>query len=112
MPAKMPPAPDPDASGLVTTGTWDRSGSLGETTANAWTSMPGGGPYGSVLERPVGLNSHLIAHEIGHYMNLVHVSDSGAMMNPIIYSTSNRISATQCKTARSAALYFWAQMIR
>lgn len=38
---------------VVTTGTWDRSGTLGDTGANAWTNMPGDGVYGSILEAPV-----------------------------------------------------------
>ncbi|MBC7692241.1 MAG: hypothetical protein H7222_10770 [Methylotenera sp.] len=96
----------------VTTGTWNRSGTLGGTGANAWTAMPGGGPYGAVFERPVGTVSNLIAHELGHYLNLDHVNDSNDVMNPIIYGKSLALSESQCSNARSAALYFWAPMLR
>jgi hypothetical protein len=97
---------------IVTTGTWDRKGSLGTTGANAWTAMPGGAPYGAILERPVGTFSNIIAHELGHYLNLNHLSDVNDIMNPIIYSTSTKLSAEQCNTARSAAAFFWAKMYR
>lgn len=97
---------------VATTGTWNRYGSLGNTGANAWTSMPGSDPYGAILESPVSTNSNIIAHELGHYLNLLHVSDSYALMNPIIYSNSMNIYSSQCSTARSAALYFWQNMLR
>lgn len=97
---------------VVSTGPWDRSGSLGTTRANAWTTLPGSVPYGVVLENPVKRNSNLIAHELGHYLNLHHVSDSKALMNPVIFSESERVSKNQCKTARSAAIYFWSDQIR
>jgi hypothetical protein len=97
---------------VVHTGTWDRSGSLGTTGANAWTAMPGSGPYGAVLERPVSTNSNLIAHELGHYLNLFHISDDLSIMNSVIYQRSTSITDSQCKTARSAALSFWQKALR
>ena len=97
---------------VVTTGTWDRSGSLGQTGANAWTSLPGGGPYGAILEKPVATYANIIAHELGHYLNLNHVSNEADIMNPIIYTRSTQLDPDQCATARSAALYFWTKMIR
>lgn len=97
---------------LAVTGTWNRAGSLGGTGANAWTSLPGSGPYGAIMEKPVGTNGNLIAHEVGHYLNLGHVSDSYALMNPIIYGRSTNIYSSQCNTARSASKYFWTAMIR
>jgi hypothetical protein len=92
---------------IVSTGPWDRSGSLGSTGANAWTAMPGGPPYGIVIERTVSTNANLIAHELGHYLNVLHVRDRGALMNPIVYTHSTNIPEDQCDTARSAAIYFW-----
>jgi len=97
---------------VVTTGKWNRTGSLGNTGANAWTSMPGGGPYGAILESTVNNNVNLISHELGHYLNLVHVTDSEALMNPIIYTKSTQLNESQCKRARSAAQNFWTKMVR
>ncbi|HLE01009.1 MAG TPA: matrixin family metalloprotease [Bdellovibrionota bacterium] len=97
---------------VVTTGTWDRTGSLGNTGANAWTAMPNGPPYGVIMERPVGVYANIIAHELGHYLNVGHVSDNSSLMNPIIYTNSTGISRTDCTKARSAARYFWSKMIR
>jgi hypothetical protein len=97
---------------VVTTGTWDRDGTLGDSAANAWTTMPGGGPHGVVLEEPVGGFSNLIGHELGHYMSLLHVRDDHALMNPIIYSNSMNLSAEQCSIVRSAAAFFWPRMYR
>ena len=97
---------------VVTTGSWDRSGTLGNTGANAWTTMPDGGLYGVVLESPVGTYVNIIAHELGHYLNLDHVSDTSNLMSPIIYSSSTGLTTNQCQEARSAVQYFWAKMLR
>jgi hypothetical protein len=97
---------------VVLTGTWNRTGSLGGTAANAWTAMPGDGPYGAILEQPVADFPNIIAHELGHYMNLPHVSDTSDLMNPIIYPTSGSLTADQCETARSAATSYWSKMLR
>jgi hypothetical protein len=103
---------DPTRLLIVTTGPWDRTGSLGTTSANAWTSLPGAGPYGAILEKPVAKFANIIGHELGHYLNLSHVTDVGDLMNAVIYGSSRTLTATQCDTARSAALYFWARMLR
>ena len=97
---------------IATTGTWNRAGTLGNTSANAWTSMPGGGPYGAILERPVGTFANIIGHELGHYLNLLHVSDNTDLLNPIIYTNSTKLTADQCTTARAAAGFFWSRMYR
>lgn len=97
---------------IVTTGTWNRGGSLGNTGANAWTNMPGGGPYGVVLEQPVATYGNIIAHEIGHYLNLPHTNDTSALMNPIIYGYSTSIYTSQCSTARTSAQNDWPLMMR
>lgn len=97
---------------VVTTGTWNRAGTLGYDYANAWTTMPGSSISGAVLEKPVAANSNLIAHELGHYLSLDHVGDQYAMMNPTIYSYSENIYQSQCNEARQAAWYFWAKMLR
>ena len=97
---------------VVTTSKWNRDGTLGKSGANAWTSMPGGPPYGTIIERSVGHNANLVAHELGHYLNLLHVRDTNDLMNPVIYDYSQTIYGSQCKTARAAALYFWSPMLR
>lgn len=97
---------------VVTTGDWNRAGTLGSTGANAWTSLPDGPPYGAVLEKPVGSFANIIAHELGHYLNLQHVSDNGDLMNPIIYESSTHLGANQCEEARLAATYWWQNMLR
>ncbi len=95
---------------VVTTGAW--SGSLGAGAANAWTTMPGGGTYGAILEEPVGNYPNIIAHELGHYLNLSHVSDTSDVMNPVIYQGSTQLTTNQCEMARSAASYYWKTMLR
>jgi hypothetical protein len=97
---------------VVTTGKWDRSGSLGNTGANAWTSMPGERFYGAVLESEVGTFSNIIAHELGHYMSLDHVRDSSDLMNPIIYDESIYLSKKQCRYALSTVEDFWKSTLR
>jgi hypothetical protein len=97
---------------VATTGAWDRKGSLGSTTANAWTSMPGSKPYGAVFERPVETNVNLISHELGHYLNLSHVHDELDLMNPVVYSRSVALTPSQCAAARSTVLQYWQNMLR
>lgn len=98
---------------VVVTGAWNRRGSLGSSPANAWTAMPGTAPYGAVLEQPVGGYANIIAHELGHYLNLDHYpSDKHDLMSPIIYESSQKLSQTQCETARAAALEYWQPMLR
>lgn len=95
---------------VVTTGTW--SGSLGSGAANAWTQMPGGGLYGVVLEAPVGDYANIIAHELGHYLNLDHAGSTSNVMSAVIYDSSTGLSTSQCSAARSAAQYYWKAMYR
>lgn len=97
---------------VATTGPWSRKGSLGRNRANAWTAMPGNGPYGVVLEKSVARYGNIIAHELGHYLNLLHVSDAAELMNPVIYSDSTRITSEGCATARQTARTHWARMLR
>ena len=80
----------------------------------AGRAMPASARRGSrwlALEHPVDQSANLIAHELGHYLNLGHVSDTYAMMNPIIYARSVNLYASQCSTARSAARYYWRDMM-
>lgn len=97
---------------IVTTGQWDRSGTLGNTGANAWTTMPGDRLDGAILEAEVSGFPLIIAHEIGHYLNLDHVSDTSDLMNPVIYDTSAKLTQDQCATARDAITHYWSAMNR
>ncbi|OFZ53386.1 MAG: hypothetical protein A2428_02010 [Bdellovibrionales bacterium RIFOXYC1_FULL_54_43] len=91
---------EPNRVVVVNTGAWDHS-SIG--SANAWTAMPGTSPSGVVLESDVAENAEIVAHELGHHLNLDHVDDPANLENPIIYSTSTFISASQCSTMRQSA---------
>jgi hypothetical protein len=97
---------------MVATGSWDRSGSLGGSFANAWTSLPGEIPYGVVLEAPVAEYSNLIAHELGHYLGLLHEGDSENLMHPVIHGFSRQLDPQQCAEAHHAISVFWRSMIR
>lgn len=102
-----------DTSLLVaTTGPWDRSGTLGDTPANAWTAMPGENLYGAILEKSVGTFGNIIAHELGHYIGLDHVSDESDLMNPVIYDDSSKLTQDQCSTAKSTISSNWQRMVR
>jgi hypothetical protein len=92
------------------TGPWDRSGTLGGSRASAWTSMPGSAPFGIVIERPGEAN--LLAHELGHYLNLRHVNDRESVMNPVIFRSSTALTPEQCETARVAARRHWSRALR
>lgn len=91
----------------VTTGPWG-------TAVNAWTNMPGSALDGAVMEASiVGYGGGIIyAHEFGHYLGLDHVSDTSNLMNPVIYTTSKTLSASQCAAARSTASSYWSAMRR
>jgi hypothetical protein len=103
---------DPRKLLIVTTGPWDRTGPIGNTGANAWTRLPGGGPHGAILESPVGKFPNIIAHEIGHYLNLMHVDEPTSLMNKIIYAKSAQISDEQCQTARQTVTSHWRLALR
>ena len=97
---------------VVTIGSWNRNGSLGDTGANAWTSMPGEAYMGVILEKSVATFSNIIGHEIGHYLNLDHENDETNVMNPIIYSQSTEFYSSQCNTMQDAAKKYWSKMMR
>jgi hypothetical protein len=95
---------------VVTTGQW--TGQLGSQAPNAWTEMPPVGPFGTVLEASVADVGNLIAHELGHYLNLQHVTDVYDVMNPVVYSNSINLTDDQCSMARATAISFWGSALR
>ena len=96
---------DPSTLLVVTTGDWG-------TVKNAWTSMPGSELYGAILESSVGNYPNIIAHELGHYLNLDHVADNSNVMDAIIYPTSTSLDQGQCDAARATAQGLWKAMLR
>lgn len=88
---------------IINTGKWNKTGGLGADGANAWTMMPGDRPSGTVIESPYASNANLVAHELGHYLNLDHSKDRANLMNPVIYRASTGLSNVQCDRIREAA---------
>jgi len=70
------------------------------------------GPFGVVLEQSVATYGSIVAHELGHYLNLQHTSDAYNIMSPIIYTNSLTLTGDQCAEARATALSFWGNMLR
>lgn len=91
----------------VTTGPWG-------TAVNGWTNMPGGGPYGAIMEASIVdyAGGIIYAHEFGHYLGLDHVSDSSDLMSPLIYTSSTTLTSSQCQTAQNVITQYWSAMIR
>ena len=85
---------------VINTQSWDHR-KMG--TSNAWTAMPGELPSGVVIEAPVASYPGLVAHELGHYLSLDHVSNSQNLMSPIIYGTSTFFTPEQCSQMRRTA---------
>jgi hypothetical protein len=94
---------------VAVTGQW--VGAL-NTNANAWTNLPGSGSYGAIFESSVGTYGNIVAHELGHYLNLDHVNDQSDVMNPVIYDNSIGLYNSQCSAARAAATGYWGKMLR
>jgi hypothetical protein len=94
---------DPSRLVVIATGPWNRSGGLGSDGANAWTMMPGDRPSGTVVESTFARNVNLLAHELGHYLNLEHRTVRENLMNPVIYRDSVQLDPAQCDDIRSAA---------
>lgn len=86
---------------MVATGPWGRDGDLGNP--NCYSSFPGDEADGIVCEQKVTGNGNLLAHEVGHWLDLVHTSTGGTnLMSPVISPANSEISADQCATARTA----------
>ncbi len=94
---------------VINTQKWDHE-KMG--APNAWTAMPGEFPSGVVIEAPVASYPELVAHELGHYLNLNHVSNVKNLMNPIIYRTSEFFTPEQCIEMRKTAFEVRALALR
>ncbi|MGK5089819.1 hypothetical protein WDW86_19890 [Bdellovibrionota bacterium FG-2] len=87
------------------TGPWN-------TSTIAWTQMPGGAPYGVVVDADFSDQPVTVGHELGHYMGLDHDSAMGNIMYYIVYATDTTITTSQCSIARSTNLNYWQAMMR
>ena len=76
------------------------------------TKMPGGSPYGSLIEGAYANNALTVGHELGHYQGLYHISDTTNLMNPYIGADTKALTTSQCATARSADTTSWKAMLR
>jgi hypothetical protein len=103
---------DPRRLLVVATGKWDRTGSLGNSWANAWTNMPGESQYGVVLERTVTSYPQILAHELGHYLSLGHDEDPRNLMHPVVARNSTELTRQECQSARWAVRTYWRKMMR
>jgi hypothetical protein len=90
---------------VVVTGPWS-----GKTIA--WTTMPGGNPLGTIVDKDYGQNPMTVGHELGHYMGLYHISNSSNLMNPYIGSNTSGLSSSQCSIARDTNTQYWKNMLR
>jgi hypothetical protein len=96
---------DNDTFLLVATGPW--SGSY-----IAWTVLPGGGPYGAVVESGFANHAVTVAHELGHYMGLDHSGTNGNVLYPVVYSSNTSVTSGQCSSSRSINESYWEAMFR
>jgi hypothetical protein len=103
---------DPNNLLLVVTENWDRSGTLGATSANAWATLPGTFPSGIVMETGVATFGNIIAHELGHLLGLDHSNIKTDLMSPVIYDDSTQLPEPSCQTAQSVIREFWSQALR
>ena len=94
----------------ITTGPW--SGALKAAGANAWTQPPQADVWGVVMEARVADYSNILGHELGHYLDLEHVSDQSNLLNPVVYLSSKSLSTKQCQTMRDAVNLYWTAMLR
>jgi hypothetical protein len=78
----------------------------------AWTTMPGGGPFGTIVEAQYGTNPMTVGHELGHYQGLYHISDYTNLMNPYIGSNTSALTSNQCDIARQTDQTDWQRMLR
>jgi hypothetical protein len=97
---------------VVLTSPWGSAGDINDSGADAWTTLPGNAPYGAIIDQPVSRNANIIAHELGHYLGLLHVRNRSNLLSPIVGGSSRGLSSGQCSQARATAVGTWAAMLR
>ncbi|MEW6055242.1 MAG: M12 family metallo-peptidase [Bdellovibrionota bacterium] len=101
---------------IIGTGTWNRAGDLGNSGSNCYSSFPGDRAEGIVCEKKSAGSSLIMAHEVGHWLNLRHtnspttdaVNDTTSrnvaynLMDHIVRPSNDELTKGQCVRARTA----------
>jgi hypothetical protein len=101
---------------FIATGKWNRSGTLGSSGSNCFSSFPGDEAEGIVCEKSSAASPTMIAHEVGHWVDLRHtnspstdgVDDTNAgnvgnnLMDHFVGPSNTEMTRGQCARARSA----------
>lgn len=101
---------------VIGTGAWNRSGSLGASGSNCYSSFPGDRAEGIVCEFKSAAKDFMMAHEVGHWLNLRHTNSpstdavddthsgnvAGNLMDHVVATSHDKMTPGQCYRAREA----------
>jgi hypothetical protein len=90
---------------LALTGPWN-------TSTIAWTEMPGGAPYGAVVDAAFATDPVCVGHELGHYQGLDHDPNMGNVMYAVVYPQDTALTSAQCSSAQATNNQYWKAMFR
>lgn len=105
---------------IIGSGKWNRAGDLGNSGSNCYSSFPGDQAQGIVCEASSAASPTIMAHEVGHWLNLYHTDDptsdyiddttwqnqAGNLMLHLVAPTNTELTHGQCARARSAIAKF------